>query len=329
MKEAVVKARAKLGKTPDDKDMLRLLNMSTLDEKVSYLNDKFGYMLNTDDLIIIERQIKDIYKRQLNSLSHFLTSHYKEFFLKYTSKFEIKWIEDIIQSIFHDTLSENIADLKENPFSCDIKITDEMTFDELLLKLKNTRYYRCLLPFAKNKIEDDSTIFLISNTLEKFYYRELFDSLKNFNRSEQKIIKNFIAKKVDLVNLMNLYRFIKFYNLNPAENFNYMIEGGKNIGTRLLKKLSVLNLDEFVKEIENTRYKIIFNNLSSEVHLNHSYEEFESRLVDENLKQYDSEFLKVLAAIDTIEKQLTNVLRILELDTESSRDMSSIFLMKG
>lgn len=259
MKSYIVKLKSKLGKLPEFDDYKELMDENQLDSKLEYINKLYPKKLNADSIEDMELQLKKMLYDEIQSITYFLSGKDKEFFLRYVSKLEIEALQNIIQAILNHSLDRNINNLEKDPFSKKFNINVDMNYDDFVSTLKNTRYHRTLVPFSRENMPEDSMIFLISNSLIKFYFRDLFDYIGKFPSNVKEELDDYLGKEVDLYNIKMIYRLKKYFKLNDYEIFNYLIEGGSYIRTDKLKELIGMSLDEFIEYIKTTKYRSIFS----------------------------------------------------------------------
>lgn len=248
---------------------------------------------------------------ELKSLNFFLKGIESEFFDEYFSIYEIFLIQECIQCITNNTLEKNLLNLVQNPFSKDVKIDIGMTLDEFIEGLNTSKYYRTLLPFINENMDKSSLIFLSSNALMKFYYRNLLKIAKKFKSKEKVLIENFVGELINLSNLEMLYRLKKFFNLNDNEIFNYLIEGGRGFNADKLKYISNLPMDEFLGYIATSKYKDLFlGQIDSYIQIKRK----KMKMFKNEIISGQSDILYVISAMSIIHMNIKNLVSILEVD---------------
>lgn len=327
MIDALVKVRAKLGKRPEIEDYLKILEEDYLEEKINILK-KLDYTdfldkdLNT--IVGVEISLSDKFSQDIGSIAHFLKGEYQNFYYKYMSNYEILLMQNLIQSLLNDTLEDNYHNLNENPFSKNIYIEKDMSFDDFIEGMKTSRYYRTLRPFYKRNITDKSEVFLISNALTKFYYRDLLENSKKLLKNDRELLVDYLGCEIDRRNLSMLYRLINFFNLKDTEIFNYLIEGGKSFKADKLKLLSTKNPSEFEEFVKTTSYGYIFDDDNFDINL-----EKAAVISDKNaLRQQKSRILAIIAATRLLAAINKNLKRALDLDSRFSLDEKMRFIIQ-
>lgn len=324
MKAYVVKARAKLRNLPNLKDFNNLIEDQDFSRKFNMAKDLHPYLKNLEKSSDAESRLDVHMDRSIKSLSYFLKANDKDLFDSYISRYEIKAIQNIIQGIMNDSLNENIYLFKANPFSENLEIKKDMKFEDFVRALNNTRYHRTLVPFLNENMSEDSMIFLISNSLTKFYFRDLLDSASKFPKNLASKIKNYIGKEIDLYNIEMLYRLLNFFNLEAYEIFNYLIEGGYKLKADKLKEMSQMSIDEFKDYIGDTSYSHIF---SYNFDVNKGLME-ERYKINKTLAKEDN-ILYLIYAVNMLDIVDKNIISILQMDQTFSKKEQESLIVRG
>lgn len=324
MKAYVVKARAKLGNLPNLIDYKNLIEEQDFSRKFDKAKNMHPCLEKVKDPKDVEHELDLDLSHNIKSLSYFLKDNEKEFFYRYVSAFEIRLIQNVIQGIMNQTLNENIYLFKRVPFSKNLVIQKDMKFEDFVGSLKNTRYHRTLVPFLNENMSKDSMIFLISNSLTKFYFRDLLDYSSKFSGELAKKIRVYIGKEIDLYNIEMLYRLISYFDLPAYQIFNYLIEGGYELKAEKLKKLSKMTIDKFKESIQKTSYGHIFSD----------FFDINKALMEERYRIYKSlskenNILYLIYAINLINICNRNIISILQMDEIFTKDEQESFIVTG
>ena len=324
MRAYVVKAKAKLGKLPSKEICRDLLYEDSLERKLDIIRANKSEIPNIYSKKDMEIFLSNSLYDDLNSFLKFLKGEEKNFFIKYISKFELQLIQLIVQAILNEHLKDSLDIIKREKFSQNINVSKDDDFQTFVEKSKSTRYYRTLYPFLNENMQKDSIIFLISNSLNKFYYRDLLEETKKLPKNLGKELREFIGKEIDIFNIEMLFRLKNYFILNDYEIFNYLIEGGKYLKTEDLKKLSKLSLDKVKEKILESPYKSLFNNSSN------FYKAKEDLLSDNSKRLNNSKYdlLKLIYIVDMMEISNKNIISMLEFDETFDKDEKKHYIIK-
>lgn len=183
----------------------------------------------------------------------------------------------------------------------------EETFESFIDNLKDTHYYEYLKNYKSSKDED--ALFSIGMNLEKFYYRNLTEATKFFSKDDVEEFKKIFGVKIDLLNIIWIYRAKKYYNISPEEIFNFTIFGG-NYNSEKLLKLSYLDEREFEEEIRNSKYGALFAE-GRVIVTGRTAKKIMYSIVKKNFRRTDGigKFMSFLILLDY---EIANIERILE-----------------
>lgn len=324
MKAYVVKAKAKLGKLPSKEICRDLLYEDSLERKLDIIRANKSEIPNIYSKKDVEIFLSNSLYDDLNSFLKFLKGEEKNFFIKYISKFELQLIQLIVQAILNEHLKDSLDIIKREKFSQNINVSKDDDFQTFVEKSKSTRYYRTLYPFLNENMQKDSIIFLISNSLNKFYYRDLLEETKKLPKNLGKKLREFIGKEIDIFNIEMLFRLKNYFILNDYEIFNYLIEGGKYLKTEDLKKLSKLSLDKVKEKILGSPYNSLFNNSSN-------FYKAKQDLLSDNSKRLNNskyDLLKLIYIVDIMEISNKNIISMLEFDETFDKDEKKHYIIK-
>lgn len=324
MKAYVVKAKAKLGKLPSKEICRDLLYEDSLERKLDIIRANKSEIPNIYSKKDVEIFLSNSLYDDLNSFLKFLKGEEKNFFIKYISKFELQLIQLIVQAILNEHLKDSLDIIKREKFSQNINVSKDDDFQTFVEKSKSTRYYRTLYPFLNENMKKDSIIFLISNSLNKFYYRDLLEETKKLPKNLGKELREYIGNEIDIFNIEMLFRLKNYFILNDYEIFNYLIEGGKYLKTEDLKKLSKLSLDKFKEKILGSPYRSLFNNSSN-------FYKAKQDLLSDNSKRLNNskyDLLKLIYIVGMMEISNKNIISMLEFDETFDKDEKKHYIIK-
>lgn len=311
MRDVLVKAKAKMGRMPDNDLYLALANESDIDKKIDILSKAYPEVDNRKDKRSLEDENFNWIFGELKSIDYFLHGIESEFFNLYFSKYEILFLQEVIESLVNKNYKRNYQSFKVNPLSKNFILDEDMVLESFVEINKTSKYYRVLLPFLNENMEAESIIFLSSNALIKFYYRSLLKLAKKFNSKERKQIEKFLGEEINLLNFEMLYRLKSYYNRNDGDVFNYLIEGGNNFNGQRLKELSEMPKIDFLEKMSASKYKNIF------IEYTHTHKEIRKRELElyyGEITKQESDILYVISAMNILFISDENIDALLEVD---------------
>lgn len=315
MRDVVVKAKAKMGRIPDDDLYLNLASYGDFDKKVDILSKAYPDIDYSREKVNLEANNFKRMFAEIKSIDYFLTGLESDFFNLYFSKYEILFLQEIIESLVNDNFSRNYLTFKSNPLSENFILDRKMDLESFIKANQNTRYYRTLLPFLNKNMQAENLIFLTSNALMKFYYRSLLKLSKKLK--EHKLVRKFLGEEINLLNFEMLYRLKNYYDLNDGDIFNYLIEGGNSFNGERLKELSLLSKDEFLEKMRSGKYKKVFANTDN---IHKEIRKYELKLYKSEITKEESDILYVISAMNIIFISGENIEALMELDDSFNKD---------
>lgn len=324
MRDVLVKAKAKMGKLPDNDLYIALANESDIDKKIDILSKAYPNLDSRKDKKALEVDNFIWMLNELKSIDYFLQGLESDFYNLYFSKYEILFLQEVIQSLVNHNYKRNFMRFKANPLSDNFVLTDDMDLESFIKANKSSRYYRTLLPYLNENMEASSLIFLSSNALIKFYYRSLLKLAKKFNRKERKQIEKFIGEEINLLNFEMLYRLKSYYDLNDSDIFNYLIEGGNTFNGARLKDLSLLSREDFIKKMSTSKYKNIFNDYAN---THRQVRKRELKLYYGEITKQECDILYVISAMNMMFISDENIDALLEVDQSFTVDEAMEYLI--
>lgn len=324
MKSYVVKAKAKLGKLPDKNLRRDLLYEDDMERKLDIIRSLYPEISSLNSKSELEIGLENYLYDNLHSFLKFIKGSEKEFFISYIQRYEILILQLIIQALLNKHIKDSIEIIKDDKFSSNFDLEEDYDFEKFVLKNKNTKYYRTLYPFLNENIVESDLIFLSSNALNKFYYRDLLEASLKLPKNLGLELRDFIGKKIDIFNIEMLYRLIRFFDINRNEIFNYLIEGGKYFKSDDLIKLSKMNLDEFKDTIEESYYKDLF--LTSK-NFYKAKEDFLSNL-SKKLANSKYDLSVLIYIVDMVDISNRNLISLLDLDESFDKDEKKKYIIE-
>lgn len=239
----------------DEMDYITLVKKETIPEILTELSSMgFKDVIHDTSMgpVQIERALEKFKYNQIKKLLYYLDGDYKVFlkqFLKYREILELKRVLRFIDMGFNDSsISQSLKDR--------YSINESTTLSSFVDSLKDTNYYRVLQSY-KNQ---SSSLFYMEMNLDKLYYSEIILASEKLANQDRDKVKKLIGKKIDLLNIVWIYRGIKYYSLLAEELINFCIFGGEDLNYEKLKVLSYSETtEEFVEMILKTKYAFVFD----------------------------------------------------------------------
>lgn len=268
------KSKAKQGKLLQKEDYEELISLTSVRDFVLFIKSQEAYhsFFETINENIVHRgQIEKILKA---SLYQSFASLYR--FANEQQRKQLKLIS------FHyeiNILSECLKRVYSNDIEIDYKIyqyflhghinipleqlIEAKTVDAFIEALKGTPYEHVFDPIINSK---EYTLFDLLMHLNSYYYKTVWKRKKKIlNKEQNESLTRCIGSKIDIQNIMLIYRCKKYYTVDSTKILSILIP----VNFRLSKEetnelINATSISEFIVRLQKTRYKIPLEQLTQE-----------------------------------------------------------------
>lgn len=224
----MAKVKAMYGQRLKENDYLELVKKKSISEIVQYLKGHptyRGVLENISEHLIRRSQLEHLIREsnfniilRLINFSYLKdASFYKLYLVKMESEIILEKIRNII-SPEDNTVVSTISDYFLKHASFDIKtFSDAKNMEELVDSLIKTPYYKVLKPHAS--IDNSNIRYVeIENDLDIFYYKTAFKRIEeNYKGKLKDDLNNIYFTRIELANIIKIYRMKKFYRASPED----------------------------------------------------------------------------------------------------------------
>ena len=317
MKYANIHAKLKgmYAKRLKESDLQELIHQDNLKSAIIILKAKNLELNELDEnarRIQIETILDKILITDIIKIQKLLGKKDKEIFNRFIEKYKIRCIKDVFRKLYSKTIihynSESIKIWTESIFREIDGIQDVETIEEFIDKLKNTPYRKIFenLSSEEAKIEQEN-IFELENKMDKMYLNRLMDISENKNNR----LESMISKKIDLMNLLWIYRLKKYYNFSEEKLKEIFVNQEKHNNSKFeIKQFLSLESDTEILEMFETKsyIKNYEKNLSLEQNINrYLYKEYQKIF-----RSQVFDISSICAYINLIEMENMDIIRIIE-----------------
>jgi len=224
----ISKAKSMFSKRLMPNDYEELLKFNSIPEIVAYLKKADKYS-NTLDKVMdysmhrgqLENLIKKSYFNNVTKLVSFVSTKDRKFYELDMIKIEIEIVLSSLRSVISGNIESSIRDLPlffRKHASFDIEeVTKSLNFRDLLFALRKTRYYDIIRPFyASEPIDIHYTD--IEQSLFVNYHNIVIERINTYFTSKiRKNLMDIYQTKVEIDNIIKIYRLKKFYDADEEE----------------------------------------------------------------------------------------------------------------
>ncbi len=250
-----------------DEDYVALMKKESVIEQVKHLisNTAYGQVLEDveeyDDIQAIELELEKFHTLQFEKILNYFSDDYEKYLKSYLLRHEVEDLKIFLRALARGESLEkynqtSVTRKKYYSFSYD-QIKNAKTLDEMIDKLKDTRYYDVIYPYRH---EDYGKLtFYMEMNLDRLYFDTIHETAQEMSKADRQAFEDAFGENIDILNIEWIYRGLKFYNLSPEELINYTLPYGKHLKFEDLKELCYVEIEEFKKIISRTKYKEMVN----------------------------------------------------------------------
>ena len=254
----IAKLKGMNAKNLNSKDFEELLKQNNIVSINSILKTKSYHLKNLDDNSSreeIENELDNILIDDIEKIEKYLSNKDKEILFNCVLDYEIKVFMDILKKIKYGKIEQNKID-NINKWTSKIfnklqGIARANNINEIKIYSKKTDFENIINSFLDTNNIEESNLFLLEMQLDKFYFENLFNNLNTESS------KKLIGTKIDLENIIWIYRMKKYYNMPEEEIKKYIIEVDYNLKC-LNELIAIDDYKQIIEILKKTKYKEIF-----------------------------------------------------------------------
>ena len=320
----VAKIRSIYGKRLKAEDYQSLINQQSVSEIAEYLkkNTYYSELLSPIDTNTIHRGMlenllrRSVFEKYIKIIS-FEQIGKNEFFNYRILKAEI---DEILSCIRHINASsdEQIATtpiyLGSYASISFIELSKIRSFDALLEFLRRTPYYSELIEF-KPKEGERINYNACEIKLRKHYINRLFTCIKkNFSKNLQENLLFLLLTDIDIINIINSYRLIAYFNENEDEIKRNMLPfHGRLSELKQNDIISSNDAEDFIKRFSKTYYgRQMTDNGYNPNDIEQSAMRLRYKYARLALKKSTEAPLSIYAFIYLMDNEVQNLIKIIE-----------------
>lgn len=254
----IAKLKGMNAKNLNSKDFEELLKQNNIVSINSILKSKSYHLKNLDDNSSreeIENELDNILIDDIEKIEKYLSNKDKEILFNCVLDYEIKVFMDILKKIKYGKIEQNKID---NINKWTSKIFNKLqgiarvnNINEIKIYSKKTAFENIINSFLDTNNIEESNLFLLEMQLDKFYFENLFNNLNTESS------KKLIGTKIDLENIIWIYRMKKYYNMPEEKIKKYIIEIDYNLKC-LNELIAIDDYKQIIEILKKTKYKEIF-----------------------------------------------------------------------
>ena len=242
----------------DDVSLAKLKTFSNIQDFIEFIRPYYPEInFKKETIIEIEQSLFHIYIKLIGKILFFSPESMRRFLSDYLLKFEIANIKQVIIGVITGLsikeISKNVNFLVEEYLehkefmSHLLEIT---SLDEIQLFMSKTRYNKAIregiLYFNNN-----SEIFVMEAFLDQYYYNNLLEQEKSYDKKERMMISLYIHQLIEIYNLRMISRGIT-NNIEKELLKQFLVKAYFFLDEEKMNiLLNLNNIEDFFLQIEN------------------------------------------------------------------------------
>lgn len=262
----ISKAKSMYASRLKPEDYEELLKYNQISDVVAYLkrNKKYENTLSEVYENEIHRgQLEDLIRKsyffKVAKIVSFISTKDRKFYELDMIKREIEIVLSSLRSVISGDIKSSVRDLplffrKHASFNIE-KVIKSLTFRDLLFNLKDTRYYDILQPFYKDDPMMIKYTDIEHKMMEKYHTIVIKRIDEYFKGKVRRQLMDIYQTKVEIDNIIKIYRLKKFYDADEEEIWKAMITENIRMSHKQLEELIQLeNPNEVLEVISKSQY---------------------------------------------------------------------------
>ena len=308
-----------------DEDFEGLLQKDCVNDICAYLKSTKGYGeiladINERDVhrgeieILLYQDMVNEYERLYNFLDHSKREIMSFWFMRH----ELEFLKSEIRYIYthekrrQDEISQGRFDVF---FKMHTKINREImnkatSLEDCIEACKDTPYCEAL----KRAASLNADFFSMGMMMEAMYYAQVWKTINlRFDKSQRELIKRHMGTKIDLLNLMWIYRGKKYFNFSSEIIFTYLLPVRYRLSEDAFRQMvNAQSVEEMINVARRTHYASLFDNIEKGVFIEENYSRITYRLAKDIFTNHTASMAAVYAYLSLKEIEVKKITTIIE-----------------
>lgn len=188
------------------------------------------------------------------------------------------------------------------------RLVNSNNVSEFIENLKGTEFYSVL---SKKYAEDMPSLFELEAELDMYYYTHLVKlAKKNLDKVNLKAAAFINGTEIDLRNIMWIYRLKRYYKMNSAEIFTYLIPSYYQLSKESLVRMAEAKMTQDLnEEIDSSPYAYAFTDKDN---IERGFYIAMNKTVKRACVLYPSSMVSATAYIYLKELEIKNIITLIE-----------------
>ncbi len=268
------KSKAKQGKLLKKEDYEELLSQPSVRDFVLFIKSQEAYrpFFETFNENIVHRgQIEKVLKHSLfesyESLYSFANEQQRKQMALVSFHYEINILSECLRRVYSKDIDidyRSYQKILNNHINLPLEqLVEAKSIETFLDALKGTRYEHVFEPILNSK---SYTLFDLLMHLNCYYYKTVWKLKNKVLTAKQNVtFTKCIGSKIDVQNLMLIYRCKKYYKVDANKILSILIPVNYRLSKSEMNELiNTSSVSEFINRVQKTRYKIPLEHVTQE-----------------------------------------------------------------
>lgn len=304
-----------------NEDYQKISNMESIIDFINYLKTNSTYntaLKGYEETNLHRGQIEHLISNSLYesySRIYLFSNQEQRRTLTFLSlRFEVNIIKSCLQHIFNPEYTyqgSGFDSIFSKKHSINLEqLSTSKTIDEYISILKNTEYYDCLRAIQNSS---NATLFDYEMQLDIYYFKKAWKLKEKYLHGDnKKAYTEVLGKKIDLLNVLWIYRCKKYYDIDPTQIYSYIIPVNFKLKKKEITSLIEANSIEELLNIFNKTYYVRTYGMEETTSFERFYKNLMLKIYNLNKQKYPHSMAPVQQFLFQKETEIDNLTTILE-----------------
>lgn len=315
------KVKAMEGNLFKNDDYVKISNLETVPEFINFLKTNSAYkplFSGFDEGSLHRGQVEELIVNSLfdsyTRIYRFCNREQRNALIFLSIRFETNIIKHCLQHVFNNEYEYKGSSF-DSFFSKCLKVnleqlTTARSIDEFVNLLKDTEYYPILKAIQNTS---NPTLFDYEMQLDIYYFKKVWKLKDKYLKGDSnKAYTEILGKQVDLLNILWIYRSKKYYDIDSAKIYSYIIPISYKLKKKEITALIESNSVEELISLVNTSYYVKVYGITEITSFESLYRTLLSKIYKSNKQRYPNSMAPVQQYLYFKELEIDKLTTVLE-----------------
>lgn len=302
-------------------DYVKISNLETVSEFINFLKSNPAYeplFSGFEEGSLHRGQVEELIVNSLfdgySRIYRFCNSEQRKALIFLSFRFETTIIKYCLQHVFNDEYEykgSNFDVLFNKRLKINLEqLTSARSVDEFINLLKDTEYYPILKAIQNT---NNPTLFDYEMQLDIYYFKKVWKLKDKYLKGDSnKAYTEILGKQADLLNILWIYRSKKYYDIDSAKIYSYIIPISYKLKKKEITALIETNSIEELVTLVNTSYYVKAYGITEITSFENLYRTLLSKIYKSNKQKYPHSMAPVQQYLYFKELEIDKLTTVLE-----------------